>query len=239
MGAQVSVSDLRRSYRVSRGVQAHRKGAQLEAALARQFNLSSDKVKDRFSNMALDSEVPPAPGVGKNTLAYYSPSSRSMVITKPTLSESMTLRHDQMQKNGWFSQCGHAHPGLERTIAHEYGHHINNVIRFQGKELEELAEDIMREAMQTTPSSVKVQMMAKALRNDIYSFQTPEKLGDTFGALTGYDLSKLVSRYGTHSGAELFAEIWAEYSMNPDARPHIKRWGAKIQDIMEKADGAR
>jgi len=116
--------------------------------------------------------------------------------------------------SGWSSKC--AHSASESFIAHEYGHHLRQMLnRASQQELKELWSEVAKLAGTKPPFFFDVTSL------------------DKWVAKNQDALSKLVSRYGATDHDELLADIWAEYSTNANARDHIKVIGKVIQRIAE------
>jgi hypothetical protein len=186
-------------------------------AIERQFTYTGSRYKDLTSVQSfLEDYSGYAPG--SNTLAYFTPGSFKRIYLGPKiLGKGFTSRHVSLQRSRWFSQCIHeaqvasASGGMESTLAHEYGHFVHTLIPWTDQER---LFAVIQEDMGLT-----------GVRGSILKDQTP--------AITAA-MRKYVSKYGSTDSHEFLAEVWAEYTMAGDlARPHIKKWGTMIQDILE------
>lgn len=167
-----------------------------------------------------------------NILAYYKPmqfSSHTDTLTgriyigDSALERGAHQHHLMMQANGWFSKCQQAATaetgdGIANTYAHEFGHFIQDTIT----------------------GNINTKMVYREMASDIGATES-----EFFNFLYAKDaraempvlaakVGRLVSRYGSSNGHEMFAEVWAEYTRNPTGcRPLVKKWGSMIQDILE------
>jgi hypothetical protein len=174
----------------------------------------------------------------RNILAYYRPgalhsSGRTLYFGESGLRSGGGVEQARMETANWFSKCTENHAlidsnhGVRSTFAHEFGHFLDDVINTDpsGRDPRVALMNTIREDMDLS-------------REEWAAFQ----LGQNKGMVGGVHLSdsikrkvsEKVSRYGSTNYAEMFAEIWAEYTRNPNgARPLIKKWGTMIQDILE------
>lgn len=123
---------------------------------------------------------------------------------------------DHSIDSGFFARCPHGH-GVENTVAHEYGHHVDSLVGF----------------------------MSNAQRRSLFNKLADElglprvEKGDNLATEWVHkhrrELSKQVSEYGATNDRELLAEIWSEYTTSgDDARPHIKAVGDRLRKLGEK-----
>ncbi len=167
-----------------------------------------------------------------NVIAYYRPApygnpvgTRQMYLGDSAMSSRATASQIGMERNRWFSQCQtHEHgSGLRATIAHEYGHFVDDIARRGGK-----MDEVINE-------------MAKDMglsKEDAYAWRyghSDEVLNELGFSREGkLAVTNFISRYGSSNKFEAIAEVWAEYTKaGSKARPHIQKWGTMIQDILE------
>jgi hypothetical protein len=175
----------------------------------------------------------------RSVLAYYRPefrageSGRTLYFGESGLRTSGGVDQARMERANWFSKCTEDHAlidsnhGVRSTFAHEFGHFLDDVIN---------RDPFVRDARSNLMEVIRKDM---DLTTDEWS---AFRLGQNKGMVGGVQLTDAikrkvaakVSRYGASNQAEMFAEIWAEYTRNPTgARPLIKKWGTMIQDILE------
>lgn len=142
---------------------------------------------------------------------------REIVVHPSVVKPGYQRAFQKEQRSGWFSPCGHEHSGFENFIAHENGHHVDAMMQRLGlRETKSVWDTVGHELGVKPPSFYDTRSLNQwAARNQ--------------------DLLKhKVSGYGATAGDEMLAEIWAEYTTNPNARPHIRRIGDAMRDLAER-----
>lgn len=150
-----------------------------------------------------------------NAVAGYWPSEQRMSLFESIFTSAGDLTAERAINIGWWSQC--VGSGATSTIAHEYGHHVHRMLREAGMTRKrEFWDLVARELHLPSPGtgrdsevSLWVQAHARTVK-------------------------LRVSEYGTTNAQELLAEIWAEFSTNPNARPYIKSIGEAMQELSEE-----
>lgn len=154
--------------------------------------------------------------MGPNAVGGYRFRDRKLMATPHVFTEAYERGFQKEIVSKWSSVCGRA--GTESFIAHEMGHHLDEVIKVAAPEFrrpiwEEIADNL--------------------------GVARPKAYDDEglywFTRINNGKLEDFVSIYGSSSPLELIAEIWAEYSTNPNARPHIKKIGKLIHRLVEEA----
>lgn len=156
-------------------------------------------------------------GNGDALGVYYHGQQRIQINAK-IFSDDYKVAFRREVENGWCTPCGHDHSAPQSIFAHEFGHHVDWV-------------------MKQTPSRGRGVWNAIA---DELGVDPPDILSrtdlDVFVKANKARLATQVSRYGATDSAEILAEIWQEYStMGPAARPFIKKIGRLMQEISERA----
>jgi SPP1 gp7 family putative phage head morphogenesis protein len=117
-------------------------------------------------------------------------------------------------------KCGPQHVADGNgSAAHEFGHHVHYT---------------MLRGMTTTQKRQLGELLIET--NVINDRAAARAVG--FGERVSFDTwhtTDMVSEYGAGNQYELFAEIWTEYTTNPDARPHVKRIGQFMEKTAEAA----
>lgn len=126
----------------------------------------------------------------------------------------------QSEQTGFKSSCGAQHTGAQSVTAHEFGHHVDWMIHqsaIDRREIDALWHDIADTLGARRPVTSQI-----------------EDLQDWF--FENKDLiRRKVSTYATTNEKEFFAEVWREFSGNPNARPQIKHIGQHMQDLANRA----
>jgi len=168
---------------------------------------------------------------GENTLAYYRLAERDISISPGHFDDldRMTALSRKDHGSGWHSHSDR--PGLEATVAHEYGHHVN--FRFNdgfGNYTVDQAERIF--SVVAKELGLRKPVITKGRHRDIGLTWTE---ADAWVAQNKTVIEFSVSKYGAHSQAEMFAEIWSEYTTSGRPRPWILKIGRVMQRMAEEA----
>jgi hypothetical protein len=161
---------------------------------------------------------------------FKNPDAGELRISKDVLRKDekvLTTEVRRMERQGWFSQTSHGVSGLDRTLAHEMGHFLDDVMLsnssigatfgIRSRVFDEIADAIG--IPRPTPA-------------DGFEFK------DWFKRHT-VALTKAVSRYGATNSHELLAEIWASYSRGVKLKdvlthPVIPRVGRMLEQIAKE-----
>jgi hypothetical protein len=185
-------------------------------ALNKQSRLTPT-VMTRLRDIRLGTPTDMAELGSPNAVAGYWPSEQRISIFESVYTAAGDKTAENAIRTGWWSQC--VGSGASSTISHEFGHHVHNMLKqhvggFGRKR--EFWDLVARELNLPSPGSG---------RDDAVS------LWVTAHART---IKRSVSEYGTTNSSELLAEIWAEFSTNPNARPHIKAIGQALLELAEE-----
>lgn len=195
------------------------KQAQLDEALDRQARLAPNATRKllRANEMTADEVKEFTRRFGQDAVGGYVPGEYRMTLHPSAFGERSTAALQAEIRSGYSSRIGDGVSGLDGTFAHEFGHHLSYVSRLLG------------------PSRTKGIWDAVADGAGIGrpSFYDRASL-DRWVAKHKDVLGKSVSRYGVTDSEELLAEIWAEFSTNPNARPHIKKAALALRDMAEE-----
>jgi hypothetical protein len=119
------------------------------------------------------------------------------------------------ETTGFKTSCGQSHTGAQSVLAHEFGHHIDYVLRTAAVRGE------LGELWDTIGTALGV--------------EPPVNLGDiamkSWFNKNSAIIKQKVSGYAATNQTEFLAEIWREYSGNPKARAEIKLIGKKFHDL--------
>lgn len=145
------------------------------------------------------------------SLAYYDNASEGIFLNPAVFRPDFHQKMKMAERLGQKTRCGHGHHGAQSTFAHEFGHHIHRVFRFRSP-------------------AARVDI-AKAL-----GMRPPERgepLKEWFSSQKTW-IEANVSKYAATSEQELMAEVWREFSTDPNASPHIKAAGKIMRKIAEE-----
>lgn len=149
---------------------------------------------------------------GRNVLGGYD--GGRVTLTPHAFSKQYDEGFKAELKSGWSSKCGHSAQGS--LMAHELGHHMDDFIENHLPSRQEVWGAIAKEFKLVPPSL-----------HDNTSLFIWVRQNKTL-------IEREVSIYGAKNQFEIIAEIWAEYTTNPNARAHIKRIGRIMQRIVEE-----
>lgn len=195
-----------------------RKGAKVHGELMKQAEYTPKAIRSvskvvELNGRELDEWVRE---MGPNAVGGYRMADRKLMATPHVFTEAYQKGFNKELASKWSSACGRG--ATESFIAHEMGHHLDEVIKTAAPEFrrpiwEEIADELGV-------------MRPKAYDDEgLYWFTK----------INNGKLEDFVSIYGSYSPLELIAEIWAEYSTNTNARPHIKKIGKLIHRLVEEA----
>lgn len=163
---------------------------------------------------------------GTVVAAYDSAFSEIILGDRPFSSEVAEVGRS-CSRSGFWVRCPDHLAGGQQVFAHEFGHHVENVMRYSpGGEARQrrfwhaFADELGVARAPETGDGIR--------RIDLREWL--EALRPTIEAQ--------ISRYAAgRPAAECFAEIWSEYStMGDAARPLIRRMGALLQQLMEEVE---
>lgn len=149
--------------------------------------------------------------------------------------------------SGWYSPTS-VNP-LERTLAHEYGHHVTNVL-FEAPDFTGTAAmpgAVAERILGPINDALGANRLSPFARNgdlleavhwgpvDDPRFSVPGQLLDEWVRQNNDLITAKVSGYAAKNFDEFLAEVWQEYStMGAAARPHIQTIGALLRDVTEE-----
>jgi hypothetical protein len=115
------------------------------------------------------------------------------------------------------------------TFAHEFGHHVDQFITklsYQNRDrIFDEIEDAVRAEAKRKSYNVEAEMPGRMSGMTLDNYVQTNKRAFT----------RWISEYGSTNSAELFAEIWSEYT-GVQPRPHIKRIGDLILKATQGED---
>lgn len=201
---------------------------QVSSELRRQIGLAPFAMARLKRVQILDDEEQKlfAQQVGANAVAAYrGGAARRIQLTKRIFGKAADRRAQESIRSGWYSQCGHNIGHAEKTVAHECGHHIAAEM-WGGNRNPQAYYNIIKVAAQELGLSPPPSPYGYAGEDSLNPWVTANKRKITSG----------LSRYGSTNIHEFFAEVWAEYSTNPNgARPWVNRVGAMMQELTEQS----
>lgn len=118
-------------------------------------------------------------------------------------------------RDNWWSFVGEDRTDMQGILAHEYGHHVDHMIHGVANR-DRLFAELARQIGVKPPATGFGQ-----IAHDPWVQRNRTKIVES------------VSQYAATNPRELMAEIWAEYSTNPNARPAIKAVGALMRELAE------
>jgi hypothetical protein len=157
-----------------------------------------------------------------SSLAWYQPWDRRVFLG----SEIFEDRYENQvwsaeRSTNWCSRTGHSHTGAQAVFAHEFGHHVHNMI-------ERLPYAERRDFYRSVSEALGVTPPAGATRQDLNRWMDKNKSA----------IIDQISKYGATDMQELLAEAWQEYSTSGEgSRPSILAIGKLMQDLAEKGAG--
>jgi hypothetical protein len=149
---------------------------------------------------------------GRSALGGYD--GGRITLTPHAFSKQYDLGFKAELKSGWSSKCGHSAQGS--LMAHELGHHMDDFLEHSLQ----ARQAVWKEMADTFG------LVPPALHDNTSLYIWVRRNKDL--------LEKEVSIYGAKNQFEIIAEIWAEFTTNPSARPAIKRIGRFMQRIVEE-----
>jgi hypothetical protein len=154
---------------------------------------------------------------GKEALGGYTVETREIGIHPQVLTKKYEREFARDLKSGFFSKCGHDHGSVESFVAHECGHHVDNIMRLANPvEVRKVWKSVAAALGLTAPSLTdRVSLDRWVSKNQAV-------------------IAKKVSGYGSENAAELMAEVWAEYTTNSSPRAHVKVIGDALKELAEK-----
>ena len=149
-------------------------------------------------------------GMG-NAVGYYQYYSRNEGVVELALNADYHRNIDTMKKymekahnSKWQSTSNVSH-----TFIHEYGHHVSNSMKWL-----------------TGNKTFEHEFIKECIEE--FKKQVPDYKYDTYVGIGDY-----VSRYGSTSESELFAEAFAEYFGEGEPRTFAKIFGEKLEERMK------
>jgi ADP-ribosyltransferase exoenzyme/F like protein len=152
--------------------------------------------------------------------------------------------------SGWYTPAPAGMAPLERTLAHEYGHHVTNVL-FEAPDFTGTAAmpgAIAERVLGPINDALGANRLSPFARNGdllepvhwgVDQFSVHGNLLDEWVRQNKDLIAANVSRYATKDFGEFLAEVWQEYStMGAAARPHIQTIGVLLRDVTEELRAA-
>lgn len=195
----------------------------MQAKIKRVAAIAETHIGDKIKRIAgVESGIPKGSGHNaQNTfaIAYYD--------------SGMVHLHSKFEaKGGEMAGCAHADHFVkggddahETTLAHEFGH----VFLSKGR----LSTDAVNAFIQVIQTSLRLPNKATALSDDrqaaLAMLDALIQNGDN-----SPQIIKMVSKYARTNANEFFAEIWAEYNMNPNCSEEIRAIGDLMRDYIRQ-----
>lgn len=164
--------------------------------------------------------------VNPNAVAFYVPGARQITMGSDPFSVAAALTGRRCSSSGWWTRCPDHLAGGVQSLAHELGHHVD-FAGLRGRDRRAgyagIWNTLADEIGAPRPSSV-----GAGATLEVYGLDAWVQANKTL-------IANLISTYGSTDSAELLAEVWAEYSLNPaGARPLIRKIGKMMQDLAEQ-----
>lgn len=157
-----------------------------------------------------------------DSLAWYQPWDRRIFLGNDIFSDRYENQVWTMERNtNWCSRTGHSHSGGQAVLAHEFGHHVHNM-------LDRMPYGDRRKFYHAVANALGIQPPVAISDANLEEWMTLNK----------YAIINQVSKYGATSIQEMMAEVWQEYSTSGDgSRPAILAIGKLMQDLAERGAG--
>jgi len=157
-----------------------------------------------------------------DSLAWYQPWDRSIFLGNDIFSDRYeNVVWTQERNTNWCSHTGHSHSGAQAVLAHEFGHHVHNM-------LDRMPYGDRRTFYHAVAQALGVQPPVAVSNSNLEQWMEMHK----------YAIINQVSKYGATSIQEMMAEVWQEYSTSGDgSRPAILAIGKLMQDLAERGAG--
>lgn len=183
------------------------------------------EVASRLSNVFLNTSS--MTDAGREVNGYFQAVYRGDMLSREIHMSERVFRSQSTREqlrseiSGFKTSCGQTHTTGQSVFAHEFGHHLDYLVRdaSTGPELKGLWDTISDAIGVHPPTGVSdVQLKDWLRRNN--------------AAIT-----REISGYATSSRSELLAEVWREYSGNPNARPVIRKIGSLLHKMAREVLG--
>jgi hypothetical protein len=193
----------------------------IEAALDRQRKLVPKSMAEfgGINNMDAKASRAFASRHGSSALGGFDRGGNVIHITKQIFSPRYQKSFEKDRRTGWFSKSGPEISGLDNFISHEVGHYLHNRALIKGPNN---TKEIWESAAQAFDLNEPFFFDAHSVDRWVMENQKV--------------LAKKVSKYGATESAELLAEIWAEYTTNPNASAGIKKIGKAMAEAAERVE---
>lgn len=189
------------------------KGDRIVRELMRQSEFAPTSANRLLGVRDLSAEIAEKSGY-PDALALYDPSTRAIYLPEAAFGEQADAAQVQEVAKNWSSKTDHQH-AAESNLAHEFGHHIEDMMERHPEE---------RQALWDTVS-------------DAFGVDKPAALDtEALNAWVRKNKSKIVdnvSKYGASNQHELLAEIWHEFSSASVPRDVAQRIGEEMRRIAE------
>lgn len=157
-----------------------------------------------------------------DALAWYQPWNRQMYLGSEIFSDRYenSVWPNERRVN-WCSRTGHSHTGGQSVLAHEFGHHVHNM-------LDRMPDGDRRRFYNSVAEAMGIQPPASI---------HPRRI-DEWVEMNRYAVINQVSKYAATNIQELMAEVWQEYSTSGEqSRPSILAIGKLMQQLAEQGAG--
>jgi hypothetical protein len=165
----------------------------------------------------------PDGSMGRNTTANFRYADRSLAMKSTIEKEEYTRQLARGHKCGWHPKGGD--DPVETTIAHETGHALIAEHRFRGVMIPQMMGELARIYGLSTPpdtrpfgdNSLTLRMLMKKWLDE------PENVKI---------VKSKISQYAATSINELMAEVWSDYTMNPNPSEETRMMGEVLQSFI-------
>lgn len=135
--------------------------------------------------------------------------------------------YNKAERGGFHPSCGKEHTTAQLHLAHEYGHHVHQMLDFMPIDDREDLRDLIADQL-------GVPRPPRADRN--HPLFNPEHLELLTYWMSDHrtTIEYQFGRYAGKNEREMLAEIWSAYSTNPDTQNEpIKVIGARMRELAE------
>lgn len=172
-------------------------------------------------------EVLPQGDLGAGVGGVHNRALRRIQIARSSDGTEGRAVYDKAERSGFHPHCGHDHSTVQLHLAHEYGHHVHQMLDFMP-----IADRV--DLWNTVADAAGVpRPQAPDLSHDFADALFAEVL-PKWMAHNRNKLEQHFGRYGMTNERELMAEIWSAYSTSPDTKNKaIRTIGAKMRQLAE------
>jgi len=154
-----------------------------------------------------------------NALGGYTRGLRTIRFADETIGPLAHYTYDQAIRTGWWSHNDPGHGMIDSVTHHEFGHHLDQMVRRLPIAQQERFWNEIFEALGISAGRVPIGF--SGISQDVWD------LASGVISRSKSAFAQALSTYGAKNSSELLAEIWQENMLATGTwlRPHIKRAG--------------